>query len=633
MTRNAFVASALAVLFLTALVYAPGLAGGFVFDDFPNILRNEAIRNARLEGWSLWQAALSSPSGPLARPIASLSFALQVALQGLSAPALKSVNLAIHLGCGLLLWAWLATVIRTPRIAASLPDGQRQLVPLLVSALWLVAPINLTAVLYVVQRMESLSVLFTLTGLLLYTRARLHQETGHARPGSPFAGLMAMTALATLTKETGVLTPAYALVTEALAFGFRTRGRRDGRVAAFFIAVCAVPAVAGIALTLPDALNGRSYASRPFDLATRLMTEGRILWDYLSAILLPRLASLSLYHDDFPVSRSWLAPPTTLVAWVALALLLWLAFRLRRSLPLVSLGLGVFFVGHSLVSTWLPLELYHEHRNYLPAAGIFLALVAAGARLAPRLENPRVLGLAFVALFLLQAGTTFLRASEWSDPLRLAYVEATRHPTSPRANYDLALLLSVVSQGPEDPRHGLALATFREAARLPGAGLLPLQALIFVASRHGQPVELALWRQLEKAVAHKALSAADEGALYSLVDCVARRLCPLAEARPLEHVLRVALAYHPDRTTLYILLARLRLSAHGDAGGAERLLQQALSRSPTDAQLWLSLARVQATAEEDVFARKSLERSEEFDRLGRFALERAALRRQLQAHP
>jgi hypothetical protein len=633
LNRSLVGALLLLALAFTVVAYAPGLAGGFVFDDFPNILRNAAIRDAKLDVASLWEAALSSPSSPLSRPIASLSFALQIALQGLSAPAMKTVNLAIHLANGALLFTWVSLLLAAPRIAATMTDRQRQLLPLVVMALWLAAPIHLTAVLYVVQRMESLSALFTLAGLALYTCGRLRMEREQGGRFLPFAGLLGMTVLATLTKETGVLTPLYALLTELLGFGFRSRGRRDGALAIFFLLTCVLPGILAIALTLPDALSGKSYAARPFTLAQRLWTEGRILWEYLGAILLPRLPTLSLYHDDYSLSQGWLTPPTTLLAWAGLLFLLALAIALRRRAPLISLGIGIFFLGHALVSTYLPLELYHEHRNYLPAAGIFLALVAAGQRLAPRMETPRVLLFAFAGLYVLQAGTTFLRASEWSDPVRLAYFEASRHPGSLRANYELGLMLSVVSQGPADPRHGLALASFREAARLPGESALPLQALIFTAARHRQPIPPSLWAELEQAVAKRALSAADEGALFSLVDCVANGVCPLELAPALRQVFDTAILHHPDNPALYTMAARLRLVAGGEITSAERLMQRAVAIAPTNAQLWLSLAQVQALAGERERARLSVARSAEFDRLGRLARGRTDLLQRLESQP
>ena len=42
-------------------------------------------------------------------------------------------------------------------------------------------------------------------------------------------------------------------------------------------------------------------------------------------------------------------------------------------------------------------------------------------------------------------GTTALRAWEWSDQLRFSVTEAAKHPQSPRATYDLARNLVILS--------------------------------------------------------------------------------------------------------------------------------------------------------------------------------------------
>jgi protein O-mannosyl-transferase len=63
-------------LLLTTIVYWPGLHGGYFFDDFPNIVENRAVQLTALAPAQLQDAALSSPSRELKRPLAMLSFAL-----------------------------------------------------------------------------------------------------------------------------------------------------------------------------------------------------------------------------------------------------------------------------------------------------------------------------------------------------------------------------------------------------------------------------------------------------------------------------------------------------------------------------------------------------------------------------
>jgi len=70
---------------ITAVVYWPGLTGGWVFDDYPNIVDNGAIHitpgHSTLGAWV--NSAISSPSSFLHRPLASLTFSLNCELGGL----------------------------------------------------------------------------------------------------------------------------------------------------------------------------------------------------------------------------------------------------------------------------------------------------------------------------------------------------------------------------------------------------------------------------------------------------------------------------------------------------------------------------------------------------------------------
>lgn len=617
-------------LVFTALLYAPGLAGGFVFDDFPNLLENDAVRGARPTLESLWQAAVSSVGG--FRPLAYASFALQMAFSGPSPGPFKAVNLTIHLVNGALLFAWLRLLTYAPRVAPTLPETARRWLPLFVSALWLIAPIQLTAVLYVVQRMESLAVSFTLAGLLLYTLGRLRMQNRGRGRVLALGGLLLMTLLALTSKETGVLVPVYACALEFFAFGFRTGGKTDVGLVRIFILVAAAPALVGLAATLPGALSGEAYRARPFTLEERLFTEARILVDYLRSMVLPDLTRLSLYHDDFPLSRGLLQPPATLAALLGLGTLLAFAVWVRRRAPLVGLGIVFFFIGHALVSTYLPLELYHEHRNLAPSAGIFLALVAGAFHAAPTPGARRLAALALAALVVMQAFTTALRSREWSDPVRLALTAASRHPDSPRANYDLGLLLVVVGRTPEDPRFQLGMQSFEAARRLPGASLLPTAALLFTASRHGLPVEDAWWQSLQAGLQKPALGADDVNALYTLVRCAAQKHCSL-DAPRFERVLAAGLARHPEHAILHTLAANWALNVRGDGTLAEGHMQRALALDPKNPQYWANLIELQLAARHVREARASLARLSEIDRLGRFASRAAEWQRRLRSLP
>ena len=158
-----------AALIITTLVYRPGLQGGFLFDDYPNIVDNKGVQPADTSLPSLVTAALSSPSSEIKRPLASLSFAANYLVTGIDPYGMKLTNLVIHLLNGLLVFLLASALLR------SVPADQNPhagIIAALIASAWMLLPINLTGVLYVVQRMESLANLFVLLGLLGYVTAR-----------------------------------------------------------------------------------------------------------------------------------------------------------------------------------------------------------------------------------------------------------------------------------------------------------------------------------------------------------------------------------------------------------------------------------------------------------------------------
>jgi tetratricopeptide (TPR) repeat protein len=97
----------------------------------------------------------------------------------------------------------------------------------------------------------------------------------------------------------------------------------------------------------------------------------------------------------------------------------------------VSAALLFFFAGHLLESTLVPLELFFEHRNYVPALLLSWPLAAAIVQ-APLARWARVA--IAVGLIALLAATTHARADAWGHPARLAALWATRNPESARAH-------------------------------------------------------------------------------------------------------------------------------------------------------------------------------------------------------
>jgi hypothetical protein len=124
-----------------------------------------------------------------------------------------------------------------------------------------------------------------------------------------------------------------------------------------------------------------------------------------------------------------------LPAIVSVATLLTFGVLERRKHPALSFAILFYFVGHLIESTFLPLELYFEHRNYLPALPMFWPLAIWLTGLGPLPALRKTLSL-LVPIGL--AALTHERANLWGNPFEQAILFAEAAPNSPRAQVNAA---------------------------------------------------------------------------------------------------------------------------------------------------------------------------------------------------
>jgi hypothetical protein len=389
------------------------------------------------QGLASWQQVVfDNDSGVLGRSISMASFLLSTALGGYTPFAFKLGNLIIHLACGIVGWQVLRRALALDKHLAARAD----MVAALLVALWLLHPLNVSTVLYAVQRMAQLSTLFALASVWVYLTARQYLVAGQLRRAWLWLFVLFPMLLAAglLSKENAAVAPGLCLVLELAYF---TRQARPGRtVSTFFGLFVVLPALAVSALLLlhPERLLG-GYAGRDFSLVERLLTQPRVLMDYIGLLLLPRNPMLGIINDDFVASTGLFSPPSTGLAIFALLAISGAAIAVRKRAPSVFAGWFFFLVAHAVESTFLPLELYFEHRNYLPAFGLWLS-VAGACELVTRNLRTNTLsraGLGWLVgggFTLVFAFSTLGRAHVWTSESAI-YEQAVKvHPTSARAN-------------------------------------------------------------------------------------------------------------------------------------------------------------------------------------------------------
>jgi hypothetical protein len=424
---------ALPVLAFFVLAW-PAVHGPFVFDDFPNLAA--LAKTGAVDSWRALGIYLSESRYFPGRPLAMLSFLPQQASWPGDPLPFKVVNLLLHGANALLLWA----LLRRVTAAVMTPDRSR-LVAALAAVAWLVHPMQLSTVFLVVQRMTLLATFFVLLGLLAYVHALL--ATGwsqRARVALMALGVVGGTGLAVLCKESGALLPLFALVLDAtvLRDAAQALPRPLQRWRRLLVGVPVALLAAFLLWQLTKVGEPMSY--RGYTLGERMLTQGRVLVDYVGKIAFPRYASYSIFHDDFVASRGLLAPASTLPTLLAVLAALGAAIGLRRRAPWFAFGVLWFLAGHAMEAGPLPLELYFEHRNYLPMAGL-IAAAAAGLTGLPEGGARRIFGLLAGVWLLLCLLATSLYAQVWASPTRLSSFWAGAHPDSVRAQTYLAQVL------------------------------------------------------------------------------------------------------------------------------------------------------------------------------------------------
>jgi len=426
--------AALAPLLLAVVIgsaYANVVAGDFVYDDVGSIVENPYVHWRKLGVDEVVDAARRSTTR---RAVANVSFGLTWWLAREDVRVYHLTNLAVHWGASWLVYLLALELLRGARAPArkaarakrkqgrrgnagpaaepaqGTPDPRALQLAALVTALVFAAhPLQTQAVSYIVQRMASMAGFFCLLSLWCYVRARTGQTP---RPRVYFATSLVAWLLAVGSKESAASFPAIVWAYEWL-FHQRADARWALRSAAL-LAVAAVPMVGLAYWNYGDPF--RDYAFHDFTVFERLLSQPRVFFYYAGLIALPLPDRLVLMHD-FATSRGLLEPWTTALSWVALLALLALALRERRRRPLPVFGALWALVALSVESSVFPLRLVHEHRLYLPMAGVVLAVSPLWAWLAARSRATAAAVGALMVVLLVVA--THVRNRVWSDEASL----------------------------------------------------------------------------------------------------------------------------------------------------------------------------------------------------------------------
>ena len=587
------------VLLLAWFSYRPALSGVFQLDDIGNLGGLARVEDSA----SAIDFVISGTAGPLGRPLALLSFALQADSWEQGASAFLTVNVLIHLLNALLLAGclyWLA-------LQSGVERQKSVLVASVAAGVWVILPLLATASLLVVQRMTTLSALFTLLGLggYLFARRQINAKPARALAGMSVS-LTAGTLLAAFAKESGLLLPVFILVLETTVLE-RPSGVANRQWRIWQSLFLVLPLVAIVAyLASHAAYSDSMVARRDFNGWERLLSEAHILWSYLQKALLGIPGELGIYQDPPAVSRSLLDPLTLLacVSWLALATMsvVW-----RRRHPLFALAVLWYLGGHLIESTVIPLELYFEHRNYLPIVGPVFALCSF---LLLGSTKRRRVGMVVLPVFVLvSAYFLYTFASLWGEPSRSSRYWAIQYPQSARAVTTMATH-QLIEEGPQ--RTLVTIDQF--AIANPQYAYLRIQELnlrcLFAPSQdHG-----LVLAELERELPDVEFTYTAGTMLSQLFDTVASGQCNGVGADTVEHLAKVLYgnrryANDPNYGQFHFKLLAGISRQQGEYAESLENLRVAISHRPSS-ELNMMMVTALGGAGDFVAAREFIDRAE-----------------------
>ena len=415
------------LVFIVFAIYSNSLQAPFYLDD-SQFVNNPSIQIDNISLKNLYNLKLENYE---TRPLSVISLAINYYFNKNNVFGYHIFNISVHILTGIFLFLFFKVTLDF------LPEKKltqsTRFIPFFAALIWLVHPIQIQSVTYIIQRMNSMAALFYILSMLLYIHARLSKTSW--RKYILFTCCLSTALLALSSKENAAILPIFIFLYEWFFI-------QDLNISWF---KRKIPFILGISVFLvimgliymgnnPTDQILSKYSARGFTPYQRVLTQFRVVIFYISLLIFPKPSRLNLEHD-FSLSYSFIEPITTILSFSALIALLCVSVWLAKRERLLSFAILWYLGNLVLESSVIPLEIIFEHRNYLPSTLLCLLGTTAVFRFVKGKRQSMILLCTIVVLF---SFWTFKRNSIWSDKI-LFYEDAlNKSPSNVRVNMDLA---------------------------------------------------------------------------------------------------------------------------------------------------------------------------------------------------
>jgi hypothetical protein len=360
----------------------------FHYDDRPNIVENPNVQITVLT-WDRLERLIKNTYTVSIRVFSYFTLALNYYFGGFDVFGYHLVNLFIHIASGIFLYWFLLLTFNLPSLKEKYgPISYR--VSLFSSLIFISHPIQTQSVTYIVQRMASMAGMFYLLSFVLYIKGRL--SAGRPRVFY-FGGTVVSYLLGVFSKENVAILPLFIVLYEFYFFQNFDLSPRGKKILFALLGVLLALGVVGFIIwgerymqEIKGGYEYRASLSSPFTMWERVLTQSRVVLYYLTLLAFPHPSRLNLDYD-FPISKTILDPPTTLISILIIACLIGYSIWTAKKRPVLSFCILWYFGNLVIESSIFPLEIVYEHRLYLPAVGPFILFSLFVVRGVEKLKN------------------------------------------------------------------------------------------------------------------------------------------------------------------------------------------------------------------------------------------------------
>jgi hypothetical protein len=214
--------------------------------------------------------------------------------------------------------------------------------------------------------------MFYLLSMVLYIKGKRSSGYGQYLY---FAATIFTYFLGIFTKENVAILPLFIALYEFFFFQSFDLGPKGKKTLLTFILIVGLVVLTGLVVWGKRyyELIIEGYKIREFTLGERVLTQFRVVLYYLTLLIYPHPSRLNLDYD-FPISKTIVDPPTTLISVLIVASLIGYAIWMAKKRPVLSFFILWYFGNLAIESSIFPLEMVYEHRLYLPSVGPFALL-------------------------------------------------------------------------------------------------------------------------------------------------------------------------------------------------------------------------------------------------------------------